>query len=131
MTQGRENLVQLSLKRANETLEEAQLLAQTQHPLGASNRVYYACFYAVTALLMTRDATSSKHSGLIALFNRHFVKTGIVPVKFGKFYSRLFDQRQESDYAYIPEIDPQQLNEDIQTAAEFIRHIEAILKDNN
>jgi len=72
MTEGRENLIQLSLDRAYETLQEAQLLAQTRHPSGAANRVYYACFYAVTALLMTKDITSSKHGGVIALFNRHY-----------------------------------------------------------
>ncbi len=42
MTEGRENLIQLSLDRAYETLQEAQLLAQTRHPSGAANRVYYA-----------------------------------------------------------------------------------------
>ncbi len=80
---------------------------------------------------MTKDITSSKHSGVIALFNRHFVKTGIIPIELGKFYSRVFDQRQESDYAYIPEIDQQQINRDIETAEELIRQIKAVIAESS
>jgi len=40
------------------------------------NRLYYACFYAVSALLIQQGLSSSKHTGVRSLFNRHYVKTG-------------------------------------------------------
>ncbi len=62
------------------------------------NRLYYACFYAVSALLLAEGKTAAKHSGIRALFDREWVKTGRVPVDVGRFYRKLFDSRQQGDY---------------------------------
>lgn len=63
-----------------------------------ANRLYYACFYAVTALLVKHDLASSKHSGVKALFNKNLVKTGDISTEKGRLYNRLFEARQEGDY---------------------------------
>ncbi len=123
MTEGREDLIRYKLSRAEETLAEARVMLQTSHPYGAANRIYYACFYAVTALLLTRNLSSSKHSGVIALFNRHFVKPGLISVDMGKFYSRMFDNRLESDYADWVEVKKQDVQEELVYAEEFIKTI--------
>jgi hypothetical protein len=123
MTEGREDLIRYKLSRAEETLAEARVMLQTSHPYGAANRIYYACFYAVTALLLTRNLSSSKHSGVIALFNRHFVKPGLISVDMGKFYSRMFDNRLESDYADWVEVKKQDVQEELVYAEEFIKII--------
>jgi uncharacterized protein (UPF0332 family) len=128
MIESNRNIIQLTLERSEEALEEARLLNAEEHPLGASNRIYYACFYVTTALLLTRDLSSSKHSGVMALFNKHFVKEGIISVDYGKFYARVFDQRQESDYAYVPEISSEQISEDLKTAEDFILEIKKIIR---
>ena len=56
---------------------------ESGHPYGAANRIYYACFYATVALLLTRNLSSLKHSGVMALFNRHFVRGGLCPWIWG------------------------------------------------
>ncbi len=61
MTDPREKLIRYKLSRAEETLEEAAVMLRTGHPYGAANRLYYACFYAVTALLLTGNLSSSRH----------------------------------------------------------------------
>jgi uncharacterized protein (UPF0332 family) len=66
---------------------------------GALNRVYYAAFYAARAVLAARDLDSSRHSGVIALFQLHFVKTGLLPAAAARTLPRLFEARQTSDYA--------------------------------
>ena len=93
-----EELIQYRLSRAKETLEEARLLAENKHGNAAVNRLYYACFYAVLALLIRDGRYSSKHSGVRALFNIHFVKTGQVPKEMARIYNDLFERRQEGDY---------------------------------
>ncbi len=128
MTGGREDLIRYKLSRAEETLAEAKVMLQTSHPYGAANRIYYACFYAVTALLLTRNLSSSKHSGVIALFNRHFVKSGLISVDMGKFYSRMFDNRLESDYADWVEVEEQDMQEELVHAEEFVNAIIALTK---
>lgn len=48
------------------------------------NRLYYAMFYAVLALLQEKEMGTSKHSGAIALFDREYVKTGLFPKEMSK-----------------------------------------------
>ena len=102
-------------------------MLQTSHPYGAANRIYYACFYAVTAILLTQNLSSSKHSGVIALFNRHFVKPGLISVDMGKFYSRMFDNRIESDYADWVEVEKQDIKEELARAEEFVSAITVLI----
>jgi len=128
MTEGQEDLIRYKLSRAKETLEEAEIMLQTGHPHGATNRIYYACFYMVTALLLKRGLSSSKHSGVVALFNRNFVKPGLVGVDMGKFYSRMFDNRLESDYADWVELEDRDIKEELVLAKEFIGAITDLVK---
>lgn len=91
-------IIRYRLERAEETYLEALLMQREKHWNICANRLYYACFYAVSALLQQHDLSSGKHSGVKAFFNQHFVKTGILDKEFGRLYSRLFDARQEGDY---------------------------------
>ncbi len=120
MTGKQADLIRYRLNRAKETLQEAQIMADSGHLYGAANRIYYACFYAVVALLLTKNLSSSKHSGIIALFNKHFVKTEDIPRDFGRFYSRMFDSRLESDYGELIDMETDQIRQDLITAQTFI-----------
>ena len=127
MTKGQEDLIRYKIGRARESLAEAKVMLQTNHPHGAANRIYYACFYAVTALLLTRNLSSSKHIGVIALFNQHFVKPALISVDMGKFYSRMFDNRLESDYADWVEVEGQDMQAEFARAEEFVAQIAALI----
>jgi uncharacterized protein (UPF0332 family) len=92
------DLVQYRIARAKEALEEAGILASSGHWNACVNRLYYACFYAVSGLLSKHNLSSSKHSGVRSFFNQHFVKTGIISKETAFIYNSLFERRQESDY---------------------------------
>ena len=127
MTDGQRDLARYRMERALETLQEAKLMLESGHLHGAANRIYYACFYATVALLLTRNLSSPKHSGVMALFNRHFIKEGILPVDMGKFYSRVFDHRLESDYGEIVELKAEDIKADFVKAEEFVTRIQSRL----
>ena len=91
-------IIQYRLERANETLEEAQLMVDNQHWNAAVNRLYYVCFYSVHALLLRFDHPTHTHSGTKNAFHQHFVKPGQVPLELSRFYDLLFNQRQHGDY---------------------------------
>ncbi len=93
------------LFRANSAVGEAELLISGGFTMAAVNRLYYACFYAVSALLYSQGHSSAKHSGVVALFDRHFIKTGVLPREMGRLYHDMFDRRQESDYRDLIEFD--------------------------
>jgi uncharacterized protein (UPF0332 family) len=64
----------------------------------------------------------------MALFNRHFIKEGVLPVDLGKFYSRVFDRRLEGDYGDIVELKEEDIRADLAKAEEFIARIEPKLR---
>ena len=93
-----EDLIKYRLDRAENALEEAHLLFESDHINTYVNRLYYATFYAVSALLLCQDISTSKHSHLRSVFHKKFVKPGIIPVEHGKHFDILFNSRQEGDY---------------------------------
>lgn len=64
----------------------------------AINRLYYACYYAVKALLIDKGIKAETHNGVRQMFGLHFIKTGTIDKELGKFYSDIFDMRQSGDY---------------------------------
>jgi len=76
-----QDLTRYRLDRSHETLEEAKLLLQQGHANTFVNRLYYACFYAVSAWLVLNNLYSSKHSGIRAMFHQHIVKSGFVSLE--------------------------------------------------
>jgi hypothetical protein len=91
------------LARAGTALDEANLLLAQNRCPGALNRVYYAAFYAARAALATVNADSSRHSGTIALFQQHFVRTSVIPADTAKVLPRAFEKRQTADYGDFSE----------------------------
>lgn len=86
-------------------LDEANLLLEQRHFTGALNHLYYAAFYAARALLATKTLDSSRHSGVIALFQEHFLKTGLIPPDVARALPRAFEKRQTSDYGDLTSSD--------------------------
>lgn len=105
------------LERAGEALTEGGHLLRTGASRGAVNRLYYAAFYAARALLATREVDSAKHSGVIALFQRHFVRTGLVDSHTAQTLARAFAKRQITDYADFATVTAEEAME-IQVAVE-------------
>lgn len=105
------------LQRARETLHEGELLRGAAAQDGAVNRYYYAAFYAARALLATLGLDSPKHSGVIALFNRHFVKSQLVPTDAARVLVRSFEKRLQTDYADFARTTP----EDVDRLASDVR----------
>jgi uncharacterized protein (UPF0332 family) len=70
-------LVHSRLEQADEALHAAQILLEQSSLRAAVNRSYYAMFYAALALLVLRQQGTSKHAGVISLFDRDFIKPGI------------------------------------------------------
>lgn len=120
-------LIVYRLERAAETLAEARLMEREGHWNACANRLYYAAFYAVTALLLQDGHTASKHSGIKAMFNQHYVKPGIVTRENGRLYNRLFDLRQEGDYIDFVSLDAETVGPLVGETAVFIKTIHSLI----
>ncbi len=84
--------------RAKDTLDDAQILAERNKWNSTINRLYYAAYYAVMALLLDSDLNPTTHNGAKSNFSEHFILTNKIPKEFGKIYSQLFTWRQKGDY---------------------------------
>lgn len=103
----REELFAYRFGQAQETLCEAEkMLSGGYSNRTIVNRAYYAMFYAALALFLRLeiDARTSKHAGVIALFDREIVKTGTIEPRFSRMLHRLFELRQKADYKELVEI---------------------------
>jgi len=120
-------LVIYRLNRSDESLEEALILLKRDHVNTFVNRLYYACFYAVTALLLSKGLSSSKHSGVRALFHQNFVKNELITREMGKFYDKLFDTRQKGDYADLVYFDKKEVGSWFDEAKIFISSIKNLI----
>jgi len=118
---------QYRMDRAEKTLAEARTLFETAQMFGAVNRIYYAMFYAVSALACAHGFTTASHSQLRGYFNREFVKTGLIPAQHGRAYGIAFDSRKKGDYDDLVEFEKEQVHEMLSEATEFLRVIKHLI----
>jgi len=128
MTKSNKELVSYRLQRARETLADARILADASRWNPCVNRLYYACFYAVSALLVQEGLSSSKHTGLRSLFNRHFVKTNKVPKEKARIFNDLFERRQEGDYMDFVSFEESQVLPWLPEAEAFVEKIVVLVE---
>jgi uncharacterized protein (UPF0332 family) len=109
-------------------LEEAKILAEKKHWNACANRLYYACFYAVSALLFQNKLSSRKHSGVRSLFNHHFIQTGKVSKEFAATYNDLFEKRQEGDYEDFSVFNESDISPFIGKTESFLSALRALIE---
>lgn len=84
-------------------------------------------FYSVLALLVFEQYASSKHSGVISFFNKHFIKEGNFPNDPGSYLNKSFALRQRSDYREYIELSYDQVEPYLNKAQEFIDIVKMII----
>ena len=122
-------LINYRLERARESLEEAKLLFDRGHINTYVNRLYYACFYAVSAMLLTKGLSSAKHSGIRSFFHQNFVKTGRLDKSLGQIYDKLYDNRQKSDYADLINFEAHEVNDWYDEAEKIVQKIQNLINE--
>ena len=94
----REAIVIYRLEKATKTLEEARCNLPMQFWSLIANRMYYAAYYAISALLIVNGHTAKTHETILRVFGLHYVKTGVFPTEQGHLYNKLFTLRLTGDY---------------------------------
>ncbi|HTP66254.1 MAG TPA: HEPN domain-containing protein [Geobacteraceae bacterium] len=125
-----ETLYTFRLREADETLADALLLLEGKSsPRSVVNRAYYAMFYAVLALFIRFDTKirTSKHAGVIGVFNKEFVHSGRVDVRYARMLSDLFDTRLEGDYKGLVELTQEQARDAVAKAREFVAALKELI----
>ena len=122
-----EDYIKYRIQRAEESYEDALILAENHRWNAVVNRLYYACFYAVIALLLENNIETQSHDGTRTQFGLHFVKRGLIDKKYGKLYTKLFDFRQKGDYGDLIDYDESTISPLIDSVREFIDVIKQMI----
>jgi uncharacterized protein (UPF0332 family) len=101
----RTEYVKYRIETAYKTYEAAKVLADNGFWNSSVNRLYYALFYAVNALLVLNEIPTKSHSATKSQFSMHFIKTGRLDKRYGRLLSQLFDWRQKGDYENVFDYD--------------------------
>lgn len=128
--EARREIIKLWLEKAADALDSARLELNQGHTTFAVNRLYYSCFYAVTAILLQDGKQFARHSAVRSEFTRSYIKSGKIDVKWSKFYQRLFDDRQEADYIPTIVFEESEISEQIKQTEEFIVLIQGLISTN-
>jgi uncharacterized protein (UPF0332 family) len=121
------DLVRYRMQNCKEKLSSAKILLENGKFKDSISRSYYAMFTAARALLATKHLDSSKHTGVVSLFNQHFVKQGIVTNDLGRMLMKGKDLRQDGDYKDFVETSMEETQEQYNDAEKFIEEIEGTL----
>ena len=127
--QERKELVHYRINRAKDTLEEVNIHVENDLWSTAVNRLYYACYYAVSALLLQHKIKAQTHAGVRQMFGLHFVKKGLIDKDLARFYNDIFDKRQTSDYDDFIEFSSDEVVSLIPSAKQLIEEIEELITD--
>jgi uncharacterized protein len=121
MTGDIKDYITYRLSRAETTFQDAKMLADNESWNSCVNRLYYSCFYAVTAILISKGYEAKTHNGVKTIFFKEFIATGQIDKEFGNLYSDLIAWRSEGDYADFVDYDSE-------TVLPMIEKVEAFLK---
>ena len=130
MPDNRKELMKYRLEMAEERLHSSKVLLEAGSYKDSIGRSYYAMFTAVRALLAMEGQDFSKHAGVIAYFQKEFVKTGKVDRKYSKYISQAFQIRKNTDYADFFIVSAQDAKEQYEKAKEFLKVIVKYLSEN-
>ena len=117
------------VSRSKRYMKSSRLLIKDGDYESAVSRVYYAMFYSVEALLLTKGLSFSSHKAVISGFGEHFVKTGIFPRDMSKVLTRAFEKRQFGDYEFTFVISKEDAQEIFKQGKDFINSVENHLKE--
>ena len=126
----RDAIVAHRLQKAHDTFTEVKGIVEMNYWHAAANRLYYACYYAVSGLLIKHGYTARSHGGIFGLFGKHFVATGIVSNEQNKLYRKLFNLRLGGDYDDWFGIEEEDIKPLLEPAQKFIAELEQLINNS-
>ena len=123
----RKAIVLYRLEKSDDAVVEAKDCASLGHWNLAANRLYYAAYYASSALLISAGYTAKTHDGTIGMIGQHYVRSGILTNEDGSLLARLQNMRHTGDYDDFLDWTQEDVEPFIPRTEEFIKRIKGII----
>ena len=124
----RKEIIRLKIEKAKSAMDEVDIHVQNRFYITAINRLYYSCFHATSALLLTKNLISKTHSGVISLLNQHFVHPGLFSQAQAVFFSRLMNERIDDDYGDNIIYDLEEIEDFIEPGKAFLQYTLSVIE---
>jgi len=124
----KEKFVKYWIEKSIESINAAEDELKAGRLSFSVNRIYYACFYIVSALLLQKGLKFKKHSGVKASLHKNLVKQGLISAEEGRFYNKLFEARQRGDYIEFVSFEKEQVEKWLRQASQFVEMIKLLIK---
>ncbi|ALM75238.1 HEPN domain-containing protein [Thermococcus barophilus] len=121
--------IEKHLAVAEESLNEAKILLEKSLYRGAISRAYYSMFHSARALLLTKNLSPRKHSGIVRMLGLEFVSKGYLEEVYAKAYKYAFDMRQKADYGVEFDISKEVAEELVENAELFLERVKRAIKE--
>lgn len=128
MENGVKVLSEYRFERAKEMLDAARQNLHINQYRTSLNRSYYAVFHAMRAVNILNGYDSSKHSGVIAYFNKNFLKENKLDRNLYKIIKDSSYLREKSDYDDFFVIGRQETERQLENAEIFVKAVGDYLK---
>ena len=128
MTGTKNDWINYRIARAKDTYDDALILSEREKWNSTINRLYYATYYALMALLLDSDLKPTTHNGAKSNFSEYFIKTGKIDSKYGKMNAQLFTWRQKGDYDDLFDFSRDKVIPYFEPVNDFISLIESMTK---
>ncbi len=127
----RKLLTRYWMEKSEESLASSISEFQAKRLSTSVRAIYYACFYAFSAVLWNEGKVFKKHSAVRGALHRDFIKTGKLDAKWGHFYDIIFDSRQRGDYQPLVEFEPEQVRRFLEKSRGFVWQMKKLLKEQS
>jgi uncharacterized protein (UPF0332 family) len=127
MLENKIDLIEYRINRAKKTIKEIDTHLELEYYHTAANRLYYSCFYAISALLLKDDLMVKTHKGIRNQFGLKYINTGLISKQLGDYFNEIFEYRQTGDYDDLIDIDKETILKLYEPAKRLIDEIEKLI----
>jgi uncharacterized protein (UPF0332 family) len=120
--------IRYRLDKAQEVYQAARVLYDAQQWNSVVNRLYYACFYSASALLLHRHIPAKTHSGVIGKFSEEVVRTGELSTDDFRVYAKLLNWRAKGDYSDLYDFDKEAIDSIMEPTKRFIDRVSTLIQ---
>lgn len=131
MNETNENMtayIRYRLEKAQEVYQAACVLYDASQWNSVINRLYYACFYSATALLLYKNISAKTHAGVISQFSENIVRPGILTTDEFRVYAKLLNWRSKGDYSDLFDFTKEDVDTMMQPTKHFIDKVASLIE---
>lgn len=127
----RKAIVIYRLEKADDAYVEARDCASLGHWNLAANRLYYAAYYASSAVLISAGHAAKTHDGTIGMIGQHYVRTGVLSGEDGTLLARLQNMRHTGDYDDFLDWKKEDVEPYLPKVEAFIEKLKGVIYSNS